>query len=107
MLSRKSLMLWMPLQSEAVYSSTPSLAPFAGVHYQVAAAAAAPHAEQHAVAFDFFTALHGFVRCGHSLPVDFQDHVAGAQSRCGRRRSRVNVHHKRALDLIGDVELPT
>src|SRR6266567_5146848 len=106
MLSRKSLMPWLCRFEETLcISLTPSLPPFAGVHHEVAAAAAAPHAEQDAVAFDFLAAFHRFVGAFDALAIDFQNDIAWTQSHRSRRRSRIHVHHERTLDLRRDVEL--
>src|SRR5439155_15082168 len=83
-----------------------AVAPFTGVHHQVATAAAAPNAEQHAVAFDFPAALHRFVGAVDALAIDFENDIARTQPRRSRRRSVIHVHHERALNLIGNVELP-
>src|SRR2546425_9569888 len=98
MLSRKSLMLWLcRFAARLCISLTLALAPFTGVHHQVAAAAAAPNAEQHAVTFDGLAAFHRFVGAVDALTIDFENNIARTQSRRSRRRSGVHVHHDRAL----------
>src|SRR5437762_967377 len=107
MLSRKSLMLWLcRLEAKLRISSTGAVALFAGVHHEVAAATAAPHTEQHAITFDFLAEFHRFVGAVYALAIDFENDIARTQSRPCRGRSGINVHHERALNLIGNVELP-
>src|SRR5437016_14471652 len=107
MLSRKSLMLWLcRFAARLCISLTLALALFAGVHHQVAAAATAPDAEQHAVTLDGLAAFHRFVGAVDALTIDFKNDIARTQSRRSRRRCGIHVHDERAVNLIGNVELP-
>src|ERR1043166_9007761 len=87
------------------------LLPLGVVHGKVKCAATAtatapPDAQQDVVALGLFAHRHRLVGAVHGLPVDFDDHIAGAQPRLGGIRVLLDVGDQRPFYVTRDIETP-